>query len=93
LRVGDDSGTHHTTVFVSGGTRFNYSYFLVRRMRILFASMPREFSPSSPEPRPVSCWLAERTAGTELLVVSPGGMLIHAKRKHPTGVQARDHSE
>jgi hypothetical protein len=29
-------GTHHTTVFVSEGMHFNYAYFLVRRMQVLF---------------------------------------------------------
>ena len=34
------TGTHHTTVFVNGGTQFNYAYFLVRRMGMLFHGLP-----------------------------------------------------
>jgi hypothetical protein len=34
------AGTHHTTVFVNGGARFNYAYFLVRRMAVLFHGVP-----------------------------------------------------
>jgi len=41
LRKDAAGGTHHTTLFVSKGTRFNYAYFLVRRMDDLFHSFPK----------------------------------------------------
>jgi hypothetical protein len=40
------AGTHHTTVFVNGGVRFNYAYFLVRRMAMLFHGLPGSFATS-----------------------------------------------
>jgi len=43
LRKASAGGTHHTTVFVSEGTRFNYAYFLVRRMGVLFHGLPGSF--------------------------------------------------